>query len=416
MGKNTVSPDELAALVDRLRWDKRRHPHHGRGEYQATAHQVLETATALVDAGRAGTVVRTLRTAVDRVTRALMHLDDSSGIVGDALQELTDLYARALEQAPPANPTTLASWLVAAQFDGPGWPRIHLRSFAPALGERGIAEITAQVRARAATADPDSWSAQFAVRDFREQLAELTGDVDHYIAVLAEDLKSPEQYRKIARALLDSDRAAEAIDWARRGLAHHPGNPNNARLRDLLVDLLIEDAQTVAALEVRVAEFNRHPVAATFGALAATCHRVGDTALIAPALDELRTRAAKDPARLGELVQALIIAGLDEEAWTTAATRPHDVGPRLLGFLVEQREAAHPADVLAPYRYLIQAQLADTSKYRYDRAVKLLRRLRSAHATADDPAGFSHYLAELRTDHQRKTSFIAKLDRAGLAP
>ncbi|MGA5817763.1 hypothetical protein ACPC54_07885 [Kitasatospora sp. NPDC094028] len=139
MGTNTVSPDELAALVDRLRWDKRRHPYHGRGEYQAAAHQVLETATVPVDAGRAGTVVRTLRTAVDRVTRALMHLDDSSGIVGDALQELTDLYARALEQAPPANPNTLASWLVAAHFDGPDWPRIRLRAFAPALGDQGIA-------------------------------------------------------------------------------------------------------------------------------------------------------------------------------------------------------------------------------------------------------------------------------------
>ena len=64
MGTNTFSPDEFAALVGRLRWDKRRHPYHGRDEYQATAHQVLETATALVDAGRAGTVVRTLRTPV----------------------------------------------------------------------------------------------------------------------------------------------------------------------------------------------------------------------------------------------------------------------------------------------------------------------------------------------------------------
>ncbi|WP_327064174.1 hypothetical protein OG196_32425 [Kitasatospora purpeofusca] len=122
MGANTVSPEGLATLVDRLRWDKRRHPYHGRGEYQATAHQALETATALVEAGHAQTVVRTLRTAVDRVTRTLMYLDDSSGIVGDALQELTDLYARALELAPPASPKTLASWLVAAQFDGPGWP------------------------------------------------------------------------------------------------------------------------------------------------------------------------------------------------------------------------------------------------------------------------------------------------------
>ncbi|MEU6974047.1 DUF6880 family protein [Kitasatospora aureofaciens] len=416
MGTNTVSPDELAALVDRLRWDKRRHPYHGRGEYQAAAHQVLETATALVDTGLAGTVVRTLRTAVDRVTRALMYLDDSSGIVGDALQGLTDLYARALEQAPPANRTTLASWLVAAQFDGPGWPRIHLRAFAPALGERGIAEITAQVQARAATAAPDSWSAQFAVRDFREQLAELTGNVDHYTAVLAEDLKSPDQYRKIARALLDADRPAEAIDWAKRGLAHHPGSPYSDKLRDLLVDLLIDEGQVAAALEVRVTEFNRHPVAATFRALAATCDRVGDTTPLAAALKALRARATENPLRLRELVQALDSVGLDEEAWSTAAAHPGDVGAHLLHSLVERREAAHPADVLGPYRFLVHAQLADTGQYRYDRAVRLLRRLRAAHTAAGDPEGFTRYLAELRTEHKRKTSFIAKLDKAGLTP
>ncbi|WP_033355407.1 DUF6880 family protein [Kitasatospora aureofaciens] len=416
MGTNTFSPDEFAALVGRLRWDKRRHPYHGRDEYQATAHQVLETATALVDAGRAGTVVRTLRTAVDRVTRALMHLDDSSGIVGDALQELTDLYARALEQALPASPKTLASWLVAAQFDGPGWPRIHLRAFAPALGERGITEITAQVQARAATAAPDSWSARFAVRDFREQLAELTGNVDHHIAVLAEDLKSPERYRKIARALLDADRPGEAIDWAGRGLAHHPGNPYSDRLRDLLVDLLIDEGQVVAALEVRVTEFNRHPVAATFRALAATCDRVGDTTPLATALEALRARATENPLRLRELVQALDSVGLDEEAWSTAAAHPGDVGAHLLHSLVERREAAHPAEVLGPYRFLVQAQLAGTGQYRYDRTVKLLRRLRSAHTAAGDPEGFTSYLAELRTEHKRKTSFIAKLDKAGLAP
>lgn len=416
MAEDMVSVQELAALVDGLRWDRRRHPYDGRGEYHATACQVLETAAALVDDGRAEAITRTLRTAVDRVTRALMYLDDSSGIVGDVLQELIDLYARALGQAPPANPKTLASWLVKAQFDGPGWPRIHLSAFAPALRERGIAEIAAQVEERAAAADPDSFSIQYSVRDFREQLAELTGDVDHYIAVLGEDLKSPEQYRKITQTLAAADRAAEAVTWAQRGLTHHPANPYSDKLRDLLVDLHLDAGAPTAALQVRLAEFSRHPVAATFRSLADTCGRVGDTTPLAPALDELHARAAADPRRLGELVQALTTAGLAEEAWSTAAAHPQQVGPHLLHSLVEEREPEHPSDVLAPYRYLVQAQLSDTGKYRYDRAAKLLRRLRTAHTAAGDPDGFTRYLTELRTEHKRKTTFLAKLDKAGLTP
>jgi hypothetical protein len=112
-----------------------------------------------------------LRRAVDRMTSALQYLDDSSGIVGDDLQGLMGLYARACTAAPPT-PNSLAGWLVKLEleFDGPGWPRILLRDFAGALGERGLAELERLVAERVATADPESWSGVFAVRDFREQL------------------------------------------------------------------------------------------------------------------------------------------------------------------------------------------------------------------------------------------------------
>ncbi|WP_224276132.1 hypothetical protein [Streptomyces sp. LS1784] len=48
--------------------------------------------------------------------------------------------------------------------------------------------------------------------------------------------------------------------------------------------------------------------------------------------------------------------------------------------------------------YLIQAQLADTGKYRYERAIKLLRRLRATHTTAGVPDGFTRYLVKLRAE------------------
>jgi hypothetical protein len=67
--------------------------------------------------------VPVLRKAVDRITSALMYMDDSSGIVGDDLHGIMGLYARACAAAPP-NPTGLARWLVKLQCDGPGWPSI----------------------------------------------------------------------------------------------------------------------------------------------------------------------------------------------------------------------------------------------------------------------------------------------------
>jgi hypothetical protein len=121
-------------------------------------------ADQLFTAGRAQHVAPALRKAVDRITRALRYMDDSSGIVGDDLHEIMGLYARACAAAPPA-PKSLAGWLVRLACNGPGWPRIHLREFAPALGERGITELERLVEQRATTADPRSWAGGYAVRD-----------------------------------------------------------------------------------------------------------------------------------------------------------------------------------------------------------------------------------------------------------
>jgi hypothetical protein len=64
------------------------------------------------------------------VTDGMLHIDDSSGIIGHDLRDLTGLYARACAIAPP-DPAKLAEWLVASRCDGPGWlismSRISLR-------------------------------------------------------------------------------------------------------------------------------------------------------------------------------------------------------------------------------------------------------------------------------------------------
>ncbi|MBM0238576.1 hypothetical protein JNW88_18005 [Micromonospora sp. ATA32] len=130
-----MTGDELTVLVDRLRWDRRRDPYRGRREHSQTARQVAEECDRLVAGGRADLAVPVLRKAVDRITRALMYLDDSSGIVGDDLQEIVDLYAKACAAALP-NRVSLAGWLLKLGCDGPGWPRIRLADFAPA-GEAG---------------------------------------------------------------------------------------------------------------------------------------------------------------------------------------------------------------------------------------------------------------------------------------
>jgi uncharacterized protein DUF6880/Ku-like protein len=404
-----VIGDDLTALVDRLRRDQRRNPYQGRREYAEVARSLSEACEELIAFGGAAQTVPVLRKAVDRMTRALMYMDDSSGIIGDELQKILAQYARACAAAPP-KPAALADWLVTLAVDGPGWPPIRLRDFAPALGDRGLAEVAELVEKRAQTADPQSWALTFAVRDLREQIAEVSGDLDRYVAVLAENLNSAIQYERITIALRAAGRDPEAIMWARRGLADKPGWPHAERLRDTLVDLLRGAGDIAAAVQVRRDGFQRHPTATTYRALAAT----GADDPAPWALPILHDRVVEQPPYAGELVEVLLLLGRDEEAWQTGQEHQPRLGHHLWLRLLEKRRTTHPADTITPYQEVIEQHILNSSdKQRYGRAIELLPALREAWTAAGRPKAFPAYLTELRTRHSRRPTFLKKLDAAG---
>ncbi len=188
-----------------------------------------------------------------------MFMDDSSGIVGSDLRVMMAVHARACAAAPP-DPKRLAAWLARLRLDGPGWPDFELRDYAAALGETGAAELARIVDQRARDAEPDLLGrTPFAIRILREQLAELSGDVDAYVRVVAGDLYGAPQYLKIVNALRKAGRTTDAEQWAHRGLTQ-TGNPIDiGKLRDCYVDLLFERGATDEALALRQALFDTHP-------------------------------------------------------------------------------------------------------------------------------------------------------------
>ncbi|MBT2480854.1 DUF6880 family protein [Streptomyces sp. ISL-94] len=414
------APTGLAGLVDGLRRDRRRGPYAGHGEYVHTAWAVHEAAGHLLEAGRAAEAAPQLRKAVDRITAALMYLDDSSGMAGDALRALTPLYGKALAAAPPKNPAPLANWIAKTTFDGPGWPDIRLADFHAALGPAGTARLAALVEERAATlAATERFGLGFHVQDLREQLAALSGDTDAYIAVVARSLTNPGQYGKIVQALCEAARSAEALDWARRGIEAHATNPYLPPLRDQLVALLIADGRRDEALAVRQDAFTRTPVHKAFVSLATTAARLDSPETVTWALGHLRERLAADPAHSSPLVRELIAClrevGDADAAWQAATTHLPDLSKYTLQELIEERRTTHPADVIGPYRRLIDLYLAEGgNKYRYQYAARHLKALRTVHRELGNEPEFTGYLDALRAEHKRKTSFIARLDQAGL--
>jgi len=404
---------DVRKLIDGLRWDRRRHPYSGRREYSQRAQAVAAAVADMIEAGDAESAAPLARRAVERVTAALMYMDDSAGIVGDDLRTLMALYARACRAASP-DAGRLARWLVSMQLDGPGWPAIELKEFAEALGPRGLAEVARLTEERRVTAEPDSWTAQWGIKDLREQLAAVSGDIDAHVAVLAEDLRGAHRYSEIMEVLRDAGRDDAAEQWARKGLAEHPSGFQTDRLRDQLVDLLLDGDREADAVAVCREIYERRAIHQDYLKLRHAAQQAGQWPdLSGWALNLLRDRAQADQRYVRELISVLVREDLLDEAWAAAMANPGQVPESQWFELIEVREKDHPADVIRPYQDLIEIGLEKASdKYRYPKAIKTIRRLRDSYHRVGDEAGFSAYLADLRQRHRRKTSFLTKLDKA----
>jgi hypothetical protein len=102
--------NELTVLVDQLRRDRRRDPYTGRDAYSRAAQEVADHCARLVAAGEAALVVEVLRKAVDRMTTALMSMDSSSGLLGNDLAHLMEVYAGPAGPRHPHPPDWPRGW------------------------------------------------------------------------------------------------------------------------------------------------------------------------------------------------------------------------------------------------------------------------------------------------------------------
>jgi hypothetical protein len=169
--------------------------------------------------------------------------------------------------------------------------------------------------------------------------------------------------------------------------------------------MLVENGDTEAALDVRRAEFERHPTAAAYRSLTDIAATVAAEDPAPRALAMLRDRVAQQPAYASELIDVLLATGRDDEPWQAGLRHRQWLGERHWFALPDRRGAVHPADVIAPYQGLVEQGVLDSAdKHRYRRAVVLLPALRAAYQAAGDPDAFPRYLADLRASAQAPTN------------
>jgi uncharacterized Zn finger protein len=119
--------------------------------------------------------------------------------------------------------------------------------------------------------------------------------------------------------------------------------------------------------------------------------------------------------RRSRSVEALLRDGDSQLAWDTAvAAPPAELHADLWLRLAESRETDDPADALAVYEQVVDEMLEETDRRAYTRAVRILKRARSAAQAAGQLDSFTDHVARLREQHRRRPTLIALLDKASL--
>lgn len=413
------------------------------GAWARGVHQVTESIGALLEAGHAEEVIGITEYALGRVDVTMSRIDDSSGWFSQVLMDLEALHHSACEAVRP-DPVALARKLFAMEVDTK-WDILidSAKRYADLLGDEGLAEMRRLADERWSQlppVDPDhrrSGDRHFHLTRMMETLAEVAGDVDARVEVMARDLSYPYHYVQIAEVLTEAGRSDDALAWAERGLAafedtdHHMRS--DSRLDDVVLAGWFERGRMAEVVELVWRRFTEKPTLASYQRLKRWTSEAGEwdehrpramvvleaqAAARAEAVASRPTPINRYAARLpvptthDELVAVLAWDGQLDDAWAMALE--HGASLPLWLELAATMEPERPLDAAGAYARDVEAQIERKQTRSYEKAVDRVAHIRTLHDRAGNPDGFDAYLADLRNRHRQKTKFIRLLDEADL--
>jgi uncharacterized Zn finger protein len=385
-------------------------------DYTSGIDSVLDSLGQLLEDGHADAVVTLAEYAADLAEEALGYIDDSDGGMSGVAEHIRELHLAACAASRP-DPVALARNLYDRERHGGDLEIFYgaAGTYADVLGDEGLAEYRGLAQQEwdelppLGPADERSWSSsRFRITQIMLTLADLTGDVDSVVAVLARDQSSAYQFVKIAETLQGAQRHDEALEWALKGLALHGFGDH--RLVEVVAEEHHRAGRPEQAVDVLWSAYDAAPRVETYQRLAEHARRAGlwqDRH--GPALTLLRERiAAKSRDRYGPdnstLVAVLVLDGNPEQAWIEARAAGCGRGQWLE--LARLREAEHPDDALPIWREEVDREIAAMNNQSYASAVATIERVGRLMSAAGRSEEFSPYVAGVREAHRRKRNLM----------
>jgi hypothetical protein len=410
--------DVLRAAVDDGLRTRRHLDYWASSSWAQDAAPVVDALGAEVAERPSAELVVLLQRAAGHLVKVILRADDSNGMIGGLARDVLELH-RVACAAGVAEPRALAKWMVRFAFDDQDFFEIDPVAYVDALGDDGLSVYRREVAKRStldsAPADRppvlrDLYGEfpSFAARYAAERLAVIDGDVDRLVELLGGDLSSPHQFTRVVEAMIELGRQADALAWARRGIAETSGW-QVANLYDLATGLVADTGDADGVVELRRHHHERAPSSSTYAKLQTAALVNGSwDAEVAAARAAL---AARDTAGL---IDALLADGDTNEAWQAATSGDQQLMSSQWQRLAEARERTEPHEAMDVYLRLADEALEQADKRAYRVAVRHLKAARRSANAADRTGAFSGHLAGLRERNRRRPTLIAMLDKAGM--
>ncbi|WP_207540465.1 SWIM zinc finger family protein [Sabulicella rubraurantiaca] len=393
---------------------------------------VLEGFEGLLLAGHAALVLDLATELFRRLPGALEGVDDSDGGGGEIAERAAALHLAACEALRP-DPVTLARDLFQLEtgepfgtFCGASGTYGHLLGPVGLAEYRRLAEVAwdALPKTRAqrggVLAPAEEGLARYVLFPILDGFAAEDGDVDRRVALRVAGLSHVNDYLRLAEFCLEQGRDAEAMRWAEEG-AFLFDDPSNEPLLLFLAEQHRAAGQGAKAEAVVWRGFERQPSMRLYEALAkgTRARSAVRVAMTDRALAVLEARLAKHSPQTGWdgigasglLVEILIREGRLDAAWE--AVRRHGCHDGLWRQLAEASEAARPADAIAVYERLAEAQVRLTNKHGYAEACRLIGRIAAVRARLGEDRAQQAYVEDLLARHRAKRNFVAMLRETG---
>jgi len=397
-----VPADRVAILrgeADSVLRTRRHLDYREANEWALNAGAVVDKMEAEAARNPSRELLKLIELSVGRVVKVILKSDDSSGMMGDVARRLLAIHEQVC-LAGVVEPKALARWLIKFGIDDQDFFVIDPVLYAPALGDKGMA-----VYRNAAAERSAQGRVPFAVRNAIERLAVLDGDTEAIVSLLGQDLTSPNQYTRVAEAMLELGRSKDALHWAERGIEATSGWQVK-HLYDIAAGVHEANVDPTAVLGVRLHQHQNMPSTSTYSLLREAASAIGSWDSHVSSAREVLGRRDR-----GSLVDVLLADDETEAAWSLAARNGDDLGNDRLARLAEAYEVVDSAASVDVYVRVVESILETTDRRAYRAAVKQLKNVRRSAEAAGLAAEHHAYLVGLREEHRRRPMLVAMLDK-----